>query len=263
MRAALASCPFDVCPPHAPDTRTLSCRMEQRPSQWDRSRSVASAAGRGRRPRPRRPASPRARTSAGARTPPAARTRAPAAAAAATSSRSGPASVPSRSIAVTSTRRPGTWSSASAKEIPADSVQPAARTWPSRTSSARTSASPSSNQGVGSGQAAVPTITRSAPASSSARASSRVRMPPEAWTGSPTGGHVAHELGPHPARAGAVEVDQVDPAGRRRPPSGGRAPPGRPRARRRRRSRPGGAARPRRRARRRRGSPRSVPRTTV
>ena len=31
--------PFDVCPPHAPDTRTLSCRMEQRPSQWDRVRA--------------------------------------------------------------------------------------------------------------------------------------------------------------------------------------------------------------------------------
>ena len=39
-RASLLRRPFDVYPPHAPDTRTLSCRMEQRSGQWDRRQTA-------------------------------------------------------------------------------------------------------------------------------------------------------------------------------------------------------------------------------
>ena len=148
--------------------------------------------------------------------PPAASTAGPAAAAARTSSRSGPASVPSRSIAVTRQRRTphaAARASASAAEMPSSCVQPAVRRRPARTSIATTSDGPSaSTHGAGSGHAAVPTTTRSAPASSNARASASDRIPPDAC--SATGAHASAtrrtRLGAWPTRAGAVEVDEVD-----------------------------------------------------
>ena len=117
-RARLLRRPFDVCPPHAPDTRTLSCRMEQRPGQWDRrqppsgEQRAADDDGLGagfRRAHPHPPASERRRRRA--RTPRHRRRR--------TSARSGPASVPSRSIAGTSARARDDRARDSAKDIPA------------------------------------------------------------------------------------------------------------------------------------------------
>ncbi len=47
-------------------------------------------------------------------------------------------------------------------------------------------------------------------------------MPPEAWTGTPArAGDRGDELGAHPARPRAVEVDQVDPPGAGGDPAAG------------------------------------------
>ena len=224
------------------------------------SLAVGRSGARGRRSPPRRPPrrAPRRRPASGrrrrrARAGPRPRPRA-------TSSRSGPASVPSRSIAVTSTRAPGGALERLGEREPGASVQPAARTSPSRTSSASTSASPSSSHGVGSGHAAVPTTTRSAPASSSARASAR--------RADPARGLQRRGRERSRDRRGRARAARR-PSARRRGRRGGCA--ARPRATQRaasvdrvvgalddrRRSRPGAGARPRRRARRRPGSPRS------
>ncbi len=172
------------------------------------------------------PAAARAATSAGERTPPAASTRRPgrrqprgqARDPGRRACRRGRS--PSRAVA-----RPAARSSATAKvEARRSASSPQLRTTPSRTSTARTSASPSASHGSGSGHAAVPTTTRSAPASRSASASATARIPPEACTGRPVAAATAaHELGAHAALAGAVEIDQMDP--RRalaRPPLGER-----------------------------------------
>ena len=138
---------------------------------------------------------------------PAARRRRPA-----TSSRSGPASVPSRSIAVTRMRAPhGTLDCVARASARCLRVQPAVRTTPSSTSSATTSARRA--RATASGRATRPCRPRRGrrPRRAAPRASSSERIPPDAWTGTPTRGDLAHERRADAAAAGAVEVDQVNP----------------------------------------------------
>ena len=144
---------------------------------------------------------------------------------------------------------------------PSSAVQPAVRTMPSFTSSATTSRSPSASaHGAGSGKAAVPTTTRSAPASSRAsrvRRASGCRPRPGARAGAIAAATARTSSGrARPARAPSRSTRWIRaaPAAAKRRGERDRVAGA---ARRRRRSRPGAGARRPRRARRRRVSPRS------
>ena len=111
--------------------------------------------------------------------------------------------------------------------------RPSSRTcapMPSRTSSATTSRSPSAAaHGAGSGKAAVPTTRGRRPRRAAPAASASDRIPPEAWrsAGATASATSRTSSGRTAAGAGAVEVDEVDPAARRRRRSAWRARPGR------------------------------------
>ena len=129
------------------------------------------------------PSQPRSRTatrSSSDATPPAAITGSPTATIA-SSSRSGPASEPSRCVLVTRSRgdaRRGAALACSAAGVSEVSVQPLAATIPSRTSTATTIASPNrptARSRKPRSSAAVPTITRSAPAAARGAIASSVR----------------------------------------------------------------------------------------
>ena len=139
------------------------------------------------------PISASASTSSSSRIPPAATTAMPLAHTFRYSARSGPRIVPSRSMAVTCRRTtPASVQrdSASSTSSPLVAVQPRTAMRPSATSSATSSCSPKVRAKCLSASslshAAVPTMTRDAPASSAARAASIERIPPETCRGIPS-----------------------------------------------------------------------------
>ena len=172
-----------------PAARAVEMVAERLRLRRGRRAESGPPAARGRRRPPSQPVAATASTSSSEEIPPAATTAGPRATTCRSSSRSGPSSVPSRSIAVQcSLRTPAAAQRSTASStVEPGLVLPAAHGDPAaagvdRDDERLADRVRESRGASSSANAAVPTTTRAAPASSSALASSTERMPPDACT---------------------------------------------------------------------------------